>query len=179
MGNSRNWGRRSQSTPTARLPRNDVPVAVQRRALGGLATWRTFTADGELDVMMVEDGGTDIIRRTLTRTDNLNITNIWDDVTPARNQSFWYDARNQLQNASGPWRDLTYYYDLVGNRTYAIQTPAGGGATTTHASITRRPPTGSRPSRSARRRARRFAPSPMTAPATSPRTSVRAPAPTT
>jgi hypothetical protein len=53
-------------------------------------------------------------------------------VTPARNQSFWYDARNQLQNASGPWGDLTYYYDLVGNRTYAIQTPPGGGTTTTH-----------------------------------------------
>jgi 6-phosphogluconolactonase (cycloisomerase 2 family) len=37
-----------------------------------------------------------------------------------------------LPNASGPWGDLTYYYDLVGNRTYPIQTPAGGGATTTH-----------------------------------------------
>lgn len=98
----------------------------------GLATWRTFTSDGELDVMMVVNGATDVIRRTLTRTDDLNITNIWDDVTPARNQSFWYNASNQLQNASGPWGDLTYYYDLVGNRTYAIQTPAGGGATTTH-----------------------------------------------
>lgn len=78
----------------------------------------------------VYDGGTSIINRAHTRTDNLNLTNIWDNVNTANNQSYWYNASNQLQNASGPWGAKTFYYDSVGNRTYHISTPSGGSTTT-------------------------------------------------
>ena len=55
-----------------------------------------------------------------TRTDALNLTNIWDTATPANNQNFWYTASNKLQNANGPWGSKTFYYDGVGNRTQEI-----------------------------------------------------------
>jgi RHS repeat-associated protein len=86
--------------------------------------WKTFTQDYLLDVMLVEDTSTSTtyINRAHTRTDNLNLTNIWDNVDSSRNESFWYTAAGRLQNASGIYGALTYYYDGVGNRTYEILT---------------------------------------------------------
>src|SRR6266568_674430 len=80
--------------------------------------------------MLVEDTSTSTtyINRAHTRTDNVNLTNIWDNVDSTRNESYWYTASNMLQNADGKWGSLTYYYDGVGNRTYDILTV---GATTT------------------------------------------------
>lgn len=96
----------------------------------GLSLWKTFTQDYLLDVLLVEDASIPqaIINRAYGRTDDVNLTNIWDNVAPANNQSLWYTPANRLQNADGPWGALTYYYDGVGNRTYEILTQ---GATTT------------------------------------------------
>ncbi|MDX2258122.1 MAG: hypothetical protein NW205_04325 [Hyphomicrobiaceae bacterium] len=96
----------------------------------GLNTWNTYTLDYELDVLGLYDGTTDVINRAHTRTDALNLTNIWDNVDAANNQSFWYTPTNRLQNADGPWGAKTFYYDGVGNRTYEIVTPPGGSETT-------------------------------------------------
>ena len=41
-------------------------------------------------------------------------------MNPANDQSFWYSPSNRLQDASGPWGELTFYYDNVGNRTYRV-----------------------------------------------------------
>ncbi len=73
----------------------------------------------------VYDGATKLIERTHTRTDNLNLTNIWDNVTATNNQSFWYSPSNRLQNADGPWGSKTFYYDGVGNRTFENTTISG------------------------------------------------------
>jgi RHS repeat-associated protein len=88
----------------------------------GLTLWKTFTSDYLLDVLLVEDPSIpqDIISRAHTRTDDLNLTNIWDNVSSTRNESYWYTATNRLQNADGIWGALTYYYDGVGNRTHEI-----------------------------------------------------------
>lgn len=96
----------------------------------GLSLWKTFTSDYLLDLLLVEDTSIpqDIIKRFHTRTDDINLTNIWDEVQSSRNESYWYTGTNRLQNADGPWGSLTYYYDEVGNRTYEILTQ---GSTTT------------------------------------------------
>ena len=83
-------------------------------------------------MLLVEDTSTStlVIKRSHTRTDDLNLTNIWDDVTPANDQAFWYTANRRLQNGDGPWGDFTFYHDGVGNRTHKIMDV--GGTVTTH-----------------------------------------------
>jgi len=98
-----------------------------------LSLWRTFTADDQLDMLLVENTttGTALIKRFHDRTDNgLNLTNIYayDDVSPPPHQSFWYSASRRLQEASGLWGQFVYYYGPGGNRTYEILTQ--GGTTT-------------------------------------------------
>ena len=46
------------------------------------------------------DGPTTLINRAHTRTDALNLTNIFDNVTPANNAALWYSPANRLQNES-------------------------------------------------------------------------------
>lgn len=98
----------------------------------GLDVWKTFTSDYLLDVLLVQDTATSTtyINRAHTRTDQVNLTNIWDNVDATRNESYWYTASNMLQNASGQWGSSTYNYDAVGNRTYDIETV--GSTTTTN-----------------------------------------------
>jgi YD repeat-containing protein len=62
-------------------------------------------------------------------TDGMNLTGITDNLTAANSNVLWYTAANRLQNANGPWGDTTNYYDVVGNRTYNINT-AGASVTT-------------------------------------------------
>jgi RHS repeat-associated protein len=61
-------------------------------------------------------------------SDGMNLTGIADNLTAANSNTLWYTAANRLQNANGPWGNTTNYYDLVGNRTYNINTV--GAATT-------------------------------------------------
>jgi RHS repeat-associated protein len=109
---------------------------VQQMAYGnGLNDFNSFTGDGEIDVLgtymslarLRQDGATSIINRAHTRTDNQNLTNIFDNVTPANNATFFNEPGNKLQNANGPWGAKTFYWDGVGNRTQEITTV---GATT-------------------------------------------------
>ncbi|WP_295557691.1 RHS repeat-associated core domain-containing protein [uncultured Hyphomicrobium sp.] len=97
----------------------------------GLNDWNTFTTDYEVDVLGVYDGSTDVCNVAHTRSDGLNLTNIWDTLDAAKNQSLWNNLAGRLQNADGPWGGRTYYYDGVGNRTQEISIPPGGGASTT------------------------------------------------
>jgi RHS repeat-associated protein len=96
----------------------------------GLNDFNTFTQDYELDVLGTYNGAVNLINRAHTRTDALNLTNIFDNVSTANNQSYWSNAANQLQNANGPWGAKTFYYDGVGNRTSEASTPVGGALTT-------------------------------------------------
>jgi YD repeat-containing protein len=91
----------------------------------GLDATNTYTLDHELNVLGLTNGLTDVIDRTHTRTDDINLTNI----SAANSQVFAYTAANRLQTATGPWGSKTYTYDGVGNRTEERTTPSGGSET--------------------------------------------------
>ena len=95
----------------------------------GLNDWNTYTANYELDVLGVYNGAASVINRSHTRTDAQNLTNIFDNITPANNASFWMTNANRLQNANSPWGAKTFYYDGVGNRTQEITTVAANTTT--------------------------------------------------
>ncbi|MCC0010926.1 MAG: hypothetical protein H6875_10820 [Hyphomicrobiaceae bacterium] len=95
----------------------------------GLNDWNTYTQDYELDVLGLYDGATSLINRAHTRTDALNLTNIYDNVTSANTMTLSYSAANRLQNADGAWGSKTFYYDGVGNRIEERATPPGGSQT--------------------------------------------------
>ena len=61
---------------------------------------------------------------TYAHDPNGNILDIIDHVDPNENESFSYDALNRLESATGPWGNLEWTFDNVGNRlSYAV---AGG-----------------------------------------------------
>jgi len=91
----------------------------------GLDVWNTYNKDYQTTSLGLYNNGSKVIKHTYGRQDDLNITNIWDDVTPANNQSYWYSSRNMLQNGDGPWGDFSYYQDGVGNTTWKNKTVAG------------------------------------------------------
>ncbi|MDG5501684.1 hypothetical protein [Marinobacter sp. BGYM27] len=45
-----------------------------------------------------------------------NIAEISDYLDPDQNETFFYDAKGQLTDATGPYGQITYAYDAVGNR---------------------------------------------------------------
>lgn len=97
----------------------------RRLVLDPVRKIRSSLTSGDGRTTASYDGATKLIERTHTRTDKLNLTNIWDNVTAANNQSFWASPSNRLQNADGPWGSRTYFYDGVGNRTFENATIAG------------------------------------------------------
>jgi RHS repeat-associated protein len=99
----------------------------------GLNLSRSFTADDELEQILVQDpaSGTALMRRSYGRgLDGLNLTqiDIQDDVSPTSSQAFTYTPTRRLQGATGVWGQLSYLYDAVGNRTQ--ETLVQGGVTT-------------------------------------------------
>jgi len=94
----------------------------------GLRLWRTFDQDYRMDQQNVSDGVTPVLQNYYGYTDALNLTNIWDNLDPTQNQSFWHTATERIQNADGPWGALTFYHDDSDNRTNRILTV--GGVTT-------------------------------------------------
>lgn len=56
---------------------------------------------------------------------NGNITSITDNLDTAKSKTYVYDALGRLTNATGPWGNLAYTYDGVGNR----KTETNGGET--------------------------------------------------
>ena len=164
----------AQVTVASAFLRQPLTNLVQSFSYGnGLNEWNTFTLDNAIDVIGVYDGATTVINRAHTRTDNLNLTDVLDNVATANNASFGYTPSNRLNLGNGPWGARSWAYDGVGNRTQEVATPPGGSATTDVYAY----PVGSNRLTTVTRRAesarlRRDAPrpcarSPMTAPATS------------
>ena len=111
-----------------RLPLSNI---VKSMVYGnGLNDFHTFTLAYQLDVLGVYDGASNLVNRAHTRSDNLNLTNIFDNITPANNVTLWHTPSNRLQNGDGPWGTRTWFYDGVGNRTQEAATPVGGATTT-------------------------------------------------
>jgi RHS repeat-associated protein len=70
--------------------------------------------DLQYRITSIQAGST--MDRTYGHDANGNVTSITDVLDSARNQSFVYDEVNRLTSASGIYGQITYKYDLVGNR---------------------------------------------------------------
>ena len=95
----------------------------------GLITKAGYDLDSRLSSLTVKDGPTNVSSLVYAYSDGLNLTGMTDQVTAANSNTLWYTAANRLQNANGPWGETENYYDVVGNRTYNINT-VGATATT-------------------------------------------------
>jgi len=84
----------------------------------GLDLVMNYDADGRLTDMRTADGTTEVQDLSLSYDDGANITSITDNLDASRSQSFGYDDVGRLTYASGPYGDIDYTYDLVGNRTH-------------------------------------------------------------
>ena len=96
----------------------------------GLTQVRTYTQDYQIAQMLVTDtsSGTDVVNRSYGRSDNVNVTDIVDNIDPYRSESYLYTPSGRLENASGPWGVLGYAYDAVGNR--ILESLYSGGTAT-------------------------------------------------
>jgi RHS repeat-associated protein len=85
----------------------------------GLTLTKSYTQDYLLSSLVVQDTtlGATIVNRGYSRTDNLNLTGIADNVITGNTESYSYTASNRLLTGSGAYGALTYSYDGVGNRT--------------------------------------------------------------
>jgi RHS repeat-associated protein len=88
----------------------------------GLTLTKSFTQDYLLSSVVVHDttSGTTIVNRGYSRTDNLNLTGIADNVTTGNTESYSYTPSRRLQNGSGAYGALTDSYDGVGNRAQEV-----------------------------------------------------------
>ncbi len=85
--------------------------------------------DYETSALEVKNGAANVCSANLSRTDNLNVTALIDNVTSANNQTFGYSAANRLTSASGAYGAQSWTYDGVGNRLSENSTPVGGSLT--------------------------------------------------
>jgi YD repeat-containing protein len=89
----------------------------------GLSEWMSYTTDQEISGHGVTNGASNVINRSFARSDKINITNIYDNVTAANNCSLGYSAANRLTTSYfAPWGQNTYTYDGVGNRKTDVYT---------------------------------------------------------
>ncbi|MBI4885296.1 MAG: RHS domain-containing protein [Actinobacteria bacterium] len=103
--------------PTPGLEMPHLAGATGFTHANGLALLLNYDGDGRLTDMQTADGATAIQDLTLSYDAAANITAITDNLDSTRSQIFDYDAVGRLDYASGPYGDITYTYDLVGNRT--------------------------------------------------------------
>lgn len=103
----------------------------ERRGIGhanGLTDFRTFNADGDVQSILLHDGPLEISDKSFIHQDDRNLTLIVDELDASRSEQYWYAANGFLQNADGPWGELTYWIDDAGNITHKIH---GQGSTST------------------------------------------------
>lgn len=94
----------------------------------GLALSVFYDQDGQLTGMETSGSGTQVQDLTLGYDAGSNLTSITDNLDSARTQTFTYDALGRLATASGIYGDITYSYDLIGDRTGRV---IENGTTTT------------------------------------------------
>jgi YD repeat-containing protein len=93
----------------------------------GLVFTETLTQDYLIDTLKAQNTGTSatVLDRGHSFGDDINLTGITDNVTPARTETYAYTPANRLQTAGGIWGALAYGYDSVGNRTSEALTSGG------------------------------------------------------
>jgi hypothetical protein len=95
----------------------------------GLGLWRTYDNDNLAAEIGLYDTSLSPtvarMQRYHTYINNHSLTNIYDNLASAENQSFWLSPAGRLQDATGPWGTDLYYHDGVGNRTQFSRTVAG------------------------------------------------------
>jgi YD repeat-containing protein len=94
----------------------------------GLVTEALYDQDYRLQGLSLRDGPSFISNFTYPYADNLNLTGITDQVTPANSVSLAYSPANRLINADGPWGQKSLSYDGVGNRTSETSVVSGASS---------------------------------------------------
>ncbi|MDJ0947097.1 MAG: DUF6531 domain-containing protein, partial [Kiloniellales bacterium] len=82
----------------------------------GLTVAYAYDQDYRLKDIDTGDGVTAVQDLTIGYDGRDNITAITDNLDATRDQGFGYDALSRLTSASGPYGDIAYTYDAVGNR---------------------------------------------------------------
>ena len=97
----------------------------------GLVLTKTLTQDYLINALQVQDTSTStmVVNRSHSFGDGINLTQITDNITSTRNETYTYTASNRLQEGDGIWGALTWGYDSVGNRSSEVLT---SGSTTTN-----------------------------------------------
>ena len=113
-----------QQRPDAASPWEDVASFIEWEPFGDLAQMTrgngilyTGTHDQSYRLIGQADTGTGALRDLVydySLRDNL--TSVLDLVMPAENAVYGYDPRQMLLSADGPWGELDWTYDAVGNR---------------------------------------------------------------
>jgi RHS repeat-associated protein len=102
---------------------NGVPVAsgITYKPFGGMTTLtygngiqRTVSYDQQYRMASITDAG--IQNLAYSYDPNGNITAIADQLDPTKNKTYAYDPLDRLKQAIGPWGDIGFTYDGVGNR---------------------------------------------------------------
>ena len=104
----------------------------------GLQLSAAYDGDGRLTALGASPsgGGAPVQDLAFAYDPASNITAITDGATPSRSQSFQYDSRNRLTQATGVYGTLGWSYDPVGNRT--LQTSSAGTTNYSYASSSNR-----------------------------------------
>lgn len=112
-----------------------TPMGPMQGLLHGneLTDWRTFDEDARVVTQVLTDETTtphtELVKRLYHYADDRNLTAIENQIDPTKTENYWYAWDNQIQNAYGPWGDITIFVDGVGNITHNIL--EYGGVTTT------------------------------------------------
>ena len=88
-----------------------------------LVLWQTFDSDYRLDMLLLENLSPAAIlhQRFHVYNDGLNLTRYFDTSGLSGGDHIYnYTPVGRLQNATGSWGDLTFFYDAAGNRTFRI-----------------------------------------------------------
>ena len=86
----------------------------------GLELTRGFDLDGWVTSILTTDGVTPVQDVSYGYDNADGITAITDNLVAGRSESFGYDNRRRLSDATGLYGDIDYLYDAVGNRTSRV-----------------------------------------------------------
>lgn len=90
----------------------------------GMREWRRYDQDGRITALetLVEPTSTYLIDWTYAYTDKRNLTDIKDFRVPANDEVYTYTDNGFLETGQGPWGQIAYVNDGVGNRTQKVTT---------------------------------------------------------
>ena len=82
----------------------------------GLTFLATRDLDYRLDILRVQNAGSNVIHRNHNFGDGMNLTALIDGVSASNTVTMSYSPTNRLASATGPWGTASYSFDATGIR---------------------------------------------------------------